>query len=228
MGVRVYDPDTGVWTYVANNKTELKQNSTIDSKTDLPKTATVPKVETVKVDQKASSDKLVATSSDPKGAVGSTEKKYNEINYNILNGSVALLAKTKNLKINCGDTVTIKNVGSYLSGKMYVQDREITLGSDGLSLTMTVINTDFTDALKKGKSTGNSGSSKSSTKVSSLGSSDKNDGKKVHTVVKGDSLWSIAVKYYGKGSKYTDIAKANSIKESDYKKIKIGTKLIIP
>ena len=39
-----------------------------------------------------------------------------------------------------------------------------------------------------------------------------NTTQKVHKVVKGDSLWAIAQKYYGKGSLYPKIKEANKIK----------------
>ncbi|MEQ6357890.1 LysM domain-containing protein [Lysinibacillus sp. M3] len=43
---------------------------------------------------------------------------------------------------------------------------------------------------------------------------------KTHTVVKGDTLWAIAKKYLGDGSKYTELAKINNI--SNPNKIKEG------
>ena len=47
-----------------------------------------------------------------------------------------------------------------------------------------------------------------------------------HTVVKGDTLWAIAQKYYGNGSRYPEIAKANNISNPDV--ISVGQKLLIP
>ena len=47
-----------------------------------------------------------------------------------------------------------------------------------------------------------------------------------YTVVKGDSLWAIAKKYYGSGHLYPKIAKANNIANPDI--IYIGQKLLIP
>ena len=47
----------------------------------------------------------------------------------------------------------------------------------------------------------------------------------IHTVVKGDSLWALAVKYLGKGSRYTEIKELNGLK-SDV--LTVGQKLKIP
>ena len=49
-----------------------------------------------------------------------------------------------------------------------------------------------------------------------------------HEVVSGDSLWKIAKKYYGDGSLYMDIFKANQDVLSDPDKIQVGQKLRIP
>lgn len=49
---------------------------------------------------------------------------------------------------------------------------------------------------------------------------------KYHTVVKGDTLWAIAKKYYGDGNKYPEIARANNIANPNI--ISIGQKLLIP
>lgn len=46
-----------------------------------------------------------------------------------------------------------------------------------------------------------------------------------HTVVKGDTLWGLAVKYFGKGSKYTEIKKLNGLSNNN---LTIGMKLKIP
>ena len=47
-----------------------------------------------------------------------------------------------------------------------------------------------------------------------------------HTVVKGDTLWAIAQRYYGNGSRYPEIAKANNISNPNI--INVGQKLLIP
>lgn len=52
-----------------------------------------------------------------------------------------------------------------------------------------------------------------------------NETYRIHTVVKGDTLWDIAVKYLGKGSRYTEIKAFNSLKSDT---LTVGMKLKIP
>jgi nucleoid-associated protein YgaU len=53
-------------------------------------------------------------------------------------------------------------------------------------------------------------------------------GGKTYTVKKGDTLGGIAQKHYGSASKWERIYNANKTKVSDPKKLRVGTKLIIP
>jgi putative chitinase len=48
-----------------------------------------------------------------------------------------------------------------------------------------------------------------------------------YTVVRGDSLWKIAVKVYGDGYKWTEIYRANKNKLNSPDKLEIGMKLLI-
>ncbi len=50
--------------------------------------------------------------------------------------------------------------------------------------------------------------------------------KRYYTVVRGDTLWGIAKRFYGNGSRYPDIAQANNIANPDL--IHVGQKLLIP
>ena len=47
-----------------------------------------------------------------------------------------------------------------------------------------------------------------------------------YTVVRGDTLWGIAKRFYGNGSRYPEIARANNIANPDI--IHVGQKLLIP
>lgn len=49
---------------------------------------------------------------------------------------------------------------------------------------------------------------------------------KVHVVARGDTIWSIALRYYGDGQRWRDIAAANG--NVDPKKLAIGQRLILP
>lgn len=51
---------------------------------------------------------------------------------------------------------------------------------------------------------------------------------KTYSLIAGDSLWKVAQKYLGSGNRYGEIAKLNGIKESEYRKLKIGLKLKLP
>ncbi len=53
-------------------------------------------------------------------------------------------------------------------------------------------------------------------------------GANVYTVKKGDTLWSIAKKYYGDGTKWRKILEANTKKVKSPKALKAGTELNIP
>ena len=57
---------------------------------------------------------------------------------------------------------------------------------------------------------------------------DQFDATQYHEVKKGDTLWKIAVHYYGDGSLYGKIFEANKHILKDPNVIKIGQKLKIP
>ncbi len=51
---------------------------------------------------------------------------------------------------------------------------------------------------------------------------------KTYTVVKGDTLWAIAKKFYGNGSQYIKVANANRDKIQNPNRIRVGQVLTIP
>ncbi len=61
--------------------------------------------------------------------------------------------------------------------------------------------------------------------LTAVGSSNNSTGK-YYTVVRGDTLWGIAKRFYGNGSRYPEIAKANNISNPDL--IHVGQRLLIP
>lgn len=77
----------------------------------------------------------------------------------------------------------------------------------------------------------NSSSSSSSDNLTRPSEEITNNTQKIHKVVKGDCLWDIAQKYYGKGSLYPKIKEANASKYPSLAKnniIYVGMELIIP
>ena len=80
-------------------------------------------------------------------------------------------------------------------------------------------------------STSNSSNNSQNTSRPSETSTNSNNQQKSHKVVKGDSLWDIAQKYYGKGSLYPKIKEANKSKYPSLAKNNIiypNWELIIP
>lgn len=59
-----------------------------------------------------------------------------------------------------------------------------------------------------------------------LGVSNQPSNKKYYTIQKEDTLWGIAKKFYGNGSRYQEIAKANNIANPNV--ISVGQRIIIP
>lgn len=51
---------------------------------------------------------------------------------------------------------------------------------------------------------------------------------KTYKLVKGDSLWKIAEKFLGSGSRYKEIQKLNNIKDSQLRKLPIGLEVKLP
>ena len=85
--------------------------------------------------------------------------------------------------------------------------------------------------LNKTSSSDNSNSNNNATNRPTENSPKPNGENKTHKVVKGDSLWSIAQKYYGDGSKYPKIKEANKSKYPSLSKNNIiytNMELVIP
>lgn len=163
-----------------------------------------------------------------------------EYEYHILTGRITLIVTKDTLKLKAGDTVYCKGFGKYLSGKYYINDITRTISTSGFTISATLIRMNFGESLKSGGTVSDKNTNKNysdnihTNTTSPKASADKTTVvSKKHQVRKGDTLWSLAVKYYGNGSKYTKIAKANNIKPTKKNGktiyiIKIGQYLTIP
>ena len=60
------------------------------------------------------------------------------------------------------------------------------------------------------------------------GSDDDGAASQFHEIVRGDTLWAVSKKYYGKGSRYMEIYEANTPMLSHPDKIYVGQMLRIP
>lgn len=165
----------------------------------------------------------------------SAKKEYK---YNILTGKINLILTRDTLKLKAGDTVYCKGLGKYLSGNYYINDVTRTINSSGFNMTATLIRMNFGETLKSGGSTSDSHSNQNQNSVKNETDKKANSNltqvvERFHTVLKGETLWSIAVKFYNDGNLFTKIAKANNIpiitkNGKQYCEIKINQKLRIP
>lgn len=199
-GSYTYDPTTGKWS----------QNTEV---------STAPEKSTKDIASTSSGDNLIASSTDKDSATGDAEKKYNTIEYNYLSGTLEFIVTNSTIKLKAGDTVTLNGIGNFLSGNYYVQDvtRKISKSS-GYSHSATLLKTDFGTSLK----------SVTTTPPAENPPVEKPVEQRTYVLKKGDCLWKVAQMYYGNGALYQKIADANGISPSQYRRLPIGLKVIVP
>lgn len=214
-GSMTYDPKTGTWSSSGGSSSSSSSNSTSNTGSTTKNGST--------------GDNLSATNSNAQSSTGDAEKKYNTIEYNILEGQLKFIATKETIKLTAGDTVQLNGLGKYLSGKYFVQDVTRQISKDGYSHSATVIKTDFGNTLKS-TSTNTVAKKVPETKKATTQPAKKETttSQRIHYLKKGECLWSVAAKYYGSGVQYPKIASANNISPSQYTRLPIGLKLIIP
>ena len=217
-GSYTYDPVTGKWTY-NNGNAKTTNNSTNDTK-DRGTTYS------------NGSDNLSSSNTDGDSSTGATEKEYNYIELNTLSGQLAYIATEQTVKLRAGDTVYLLGLGKYLSGRYYVKEVTRSINSNGYTHSAIVMRTDFGDSLKletnkDGMFSFEGAYVTNSRKKGVYFSTNKasTTPQRIHTVTKGETLWSIAKDYYGDGSKTDKIIDAET--GNKVKNIKVGQKLII-
>lgn len=201
-----YDPKTGKWTKNGGGSSSSNKGGSKSSSNS------------------KSGDNLTASSSSKNDSSGQVEKKYNYIEVNTLSGTLNFIVNEDTIKLKAGDTVKLNGLGKYLSGNYYVKDITRQISSSGYSHSATLIKTDVGSSLKT--STKSKDKKKPVKKVTS--SPSKSTAQRTYTVKKGDCLWNIAKKFYGKGSAYTKIYDANTNKIANPNLIYPGQVFVIP
>ena len=141
-----------------------------------------------------------------------------------LEGTIVLKEPNPNIKAKSG--VTLKGLGKKLSGLYFVESVEHSFSDDGYTQKITISRNWKGESMKNGSSKNQSNKPKPST--SSKPQVKPQVQTRTYTIKKGDTLWGIAKKYYGKGSLYTKIYNANKDKIKNPNLIYPGQVIKIP
>lgn len=202
-----YDPATGEW----------KKSSTNDNSSSTP--SSTP----------SGDSNLTNSTSDSDSSTGSTEQEYNDIEINTLSGTLNFICTDTTIRLQAGDTVKIKGIGSHLSGKYYVKDVTRNISSNGYAHSATLIRTDFGTSLKvSSKTSTKTVAPKKTTKKVASSPAPQQTSQRTYTVKKGDCLWKIAKQFYGNGALYTKIYDANTKAIANPNLIYVGQVFVIP
>lgn len=216
-----YDAQTGEWT-----------KSTTDSGSDSGTTPSGGQSDNSSPSSSSSGGEsnLTATTSDKDSSDGATEKQYNTIEINTLEGQLIFIVTEQTIKLRAGDTVTIEGIGKYLSGNYYVTEVSRSISTNGYSHSATVIRPNFGDSLKKSSNTEPKDTEPEPKKEEPVASPPKSSTtpKRTYTVKKGDCLWNIAKQFYGQGSQWNKIYDANTGQIANPNLIYPGQTFIIP
>ena len=225
-GSMTYDPTTGKWSSSGGGGSSNRRPSSGGNRQPSSGSGNTKP-------SSSSGGNMTSSNSNPHSSTGKAEKKYNTIEYNILTGQLKFIATKETIKLTAGDTVKLNGLGKYLSGLYFVQDVTRQISKEGYSHSATVIKTDFGNSLKKSStSTVDKKVPKKKKPRKKKGTQPakkpKKTSQRIHYLKAGECLWSVARKYYGNGAQYPKIAKANNISPSQYRRLPIGLKLIIP
>ena len=133
---RQYDPKTGTWKIVDDSKSKVvttpSKNNNSGSKNN----------------NSGSNSNLSSNNTDNSTSTGAVEQEYNYIEINTLEGTVSVVPTIATLKVKVGDTVSLQGFGNTLSGLYYVKEVNKQINASGLTLTWTVMRSNFGSSLK--------------------------------------------------------------------------------
>lgn len=125
------------------------------------------------------------------------------------------------LDLHSRKTVRIEGVGEALTGLYYVTEVELKLSKDGISQTLKVERNGFSDyvtaydvAVKNTRNVQNKGVELVNKNV-------------VHICKEGDTIWNLALRYYGDSNQYEKIYNANKEVIGNINNLTVGTPLVI-
>lgn len=191
---------------VRPSREEVKPSPPTSSKTSTSSTSS-------KTSSSKSPDKLGDNEVSKKA-----KKEYVTGESTILSGTANV---SPNPKLKAKQTILIDGIGSHLSGMYYLEKVVHTFDSSGYTQSIEVTKNGVIDGMKSPKQPE---SAKPTPQQVPNKVSENN-----HKFRQGDTLWDLAVKHYGDGSKWVDIAKANNIDvNGGEKKISVGTEIKIP
>ena len=197
-GSYTYNPKTGKWTH---NKATSNSSSKSGGSSQKSSSASSGGKQSSNTSSSSKGSNLTATNPSKDTSTGSTEKKYNTIEINTLEGNLQFIVTDETIKLKAGDTVKLLGLGKYLSGDYYVKEVDRQIGSNGYEHSAVCIRTDFGDRLKL--------STSQESKVTKKPVPSPKKASRTYTVVRGDCLWNIARKYYGSGTQWKKIYDAN-------------------
>ncbi len=155
------------------------------------------------------------------GSSNPATKQFRDVEKHILMGEGSISPETK---LRAKTTATLEGLGKNVSGLFYVDSVTMTFSESEVSQNATFSRNALGSSVKSGGVPTDAPVVTETRKEEVVPVVQPRN----HTIVKGDTLWGMAVKYYGSGNKYPIIADANNIPESDYKRLRIGRVVIIP
>lgn len=156
-------------------------------------------------------------SSSSSSSSSSNSGKYTS--ESVLEGKIKL--KEPNLSIKAKKGVTLQGLGSKLSGLYFVESVEHTFDYRGYTQQITVSRSWKGESMKNTPSSTPPPTTDKPIVTPTVQT-------RTYTIKKGDTLWAIAKKYYGKGSEYPKIFNANKDIIKDPNKIYPGQVIKIP